>query len=58
MDVLPFSSLEGLVDPIFFLVVEISIPTYANPIQFETLDIKLTRYIFKVEGRSHVCIGI
>jgi hypothetical protein len=58
MDRLPLGSLEVLANPRSVPVVEISIPTYADPIQFETLDVKLARNIFKVVRRSNICVRI
>ena len=37
---------------------EISVPTYADPIQFETLDCKLACNILQVERGSYVCVVI
>jgi len=39
-------------------MMEISIPTSAHPIQFQTLDQKLTRHILQVVGGSNIRAGI
>ena len=45
IDGLPFCAFEGLVNPPSLFVMQISVPTYADPIQLKTLDRKLARHI-------------
>ena len=51
---LPFCSLESLVDPHTILVMKVTVPTYADPIQFKTLDRKLARHILQIIRGSDI----
>src|SRR5579863_1458052 len=55
---LPFCAFEALVHPRTIFVVEVSIPTCSNPIQFQALDRKLARHILQVVRGSNICVVI
>jgi hypothetical protein len=55
---LPLRSFEDLRNPVAVPMMEVSVPTYADPIQLKALDVKLTSNIFEVAGRSDICFVI